>query len=294
MYKLREGVELPKTFKIRVTPEQSEALQKHLFSNGCSWHGRKKVNNTVNPFLYVREFNLQYGTTLEFFTNYVSPEIRFSDYFECAEPKNSATDVVLKFLQKHNTKISTDVYRPCVGDRLDIKAKVVENGVSIVFYASLSHNEMGKANTFISTVSAVLGLHPVRLKAHELARENAILRSNLETARNFDRDFYKRRMAELRKKIYELTKAETAVKEDFPKKWCIKITKKNIDLLNKYLSDNRSKYVGWTPNWVVSFCNMYFFSESVHKYSHSSTDPLPGFTPIKTKQLKQLLNEKIF
>ena len=101
-------------------------------------------------------------------------------------------------------------------------------------------------------------------------------------------------MAELRKKIYELTKAKSEVKEDFPKKWCIRITKKNRDLLNKYLSDNRSKYVGWTPNWAVSFCSMYFFSESVHEYSHSSISTLPGFTVIKTKQFKQLLNEKIF
>jgi hypothetical protein len=292
MYKLRDGVELPETFKIKVTPEQSEVVQKHLFSSGVSWaSGHKEVRYITIPFLFVSENTLLCATTLDFFTEDVSPEIRFSEYFE---PVNSATDVVLKFLQKHNTKISTEVYRLGGRNKVDIKAELVQNGVSIVFYASLSPNEMDKANTFISKVSAVIGVDYSSLKIHELERENAILRSDLEAARNFDRDFYKRRMSELRKKIYELTKAKTAVKEDFPKKWCIKITKKNRDLLNKYLSDNRSKYVGWTPIWAVSFCDMYFFSESVHKYSHSSTDLLPGFTPIKTKQFKQLLNEKIF
>lgn len=296
MYKLREGVELPKTFKIKVTPEQSEAVQKHLFSNSVSWASEhREVRYITIPFLFVSENTLICATTLDFFTNDVSPEISFSDYFEC---ENFATDLVLKFLQKHDTKISTYVCGKRGGDdyELEIKAEVVQNGVSIVFDTRLSANEMGKAYTFISKVSAVIGIgvNYSSLKIHELERENNILRSDLETARKFNRDYYRLWVHELRKKIYELTKAETAVNEDFPKKWCIKITKKNIDILNKYLSDNRSKYVGWTPTWAVSFCSMYFFSESVHKYSHSSIDTLPGFTVIKTKQFKQLLNEKIF
>ncbi|MBP6538747.1 MAG: hypothetical protein KA234_00320 [Saprospiraceae bacterium] len=293
MYKIRDGVELPETFKIKVTPEQSEALQKHLFSSGVSWaSGHKEVRYITSPFLFVSENTLLCANTSEFFTNGTSPEIIFSDYFEC---ENSATDLVLKFLQKHHTKISTEVYAKRGGDdyELEIKAEVKEKGVYTRFVVTLSGKDIGKANTFISTVSAVLGLNPVGLKAYELARENTMLRSDLETARNFNRAYYRLRVQELRKKIYELTKAKTEVKEDFPKKWCIKITKKNRDLLNKYLSDNRSKYVGWTPNWAVSLCSMYFFSESVHKYSHSSIDTLPGFTVIKTKQFKQLLNEKI-
>ena len=287
MYKLRDGVELPKTFKMKVTPEQSEVVQKHLFSKGVYWaSGSKEVANTEYPFLFVSENTLMCATTLDFFTKGVSPEISFPDYFESG---NSATDIVLKFLQKHHTKISTDVYRPCGGTRLDIKAELVHNGVAIVVDTRLSANEMGKANTFISKVSAVIGVNYSFLKIHELERENAMLRSDLETARNFNRAYYRLRVQELRKKIYELTKAETAVNEDFPKKWCIKITKKNRDILNKYLSDNRSKYVGWTPNWAVSLCSMYFFSESVHKYSHSSIDTLPGFAIIKNKSLKHYI-----
>ena len=124
---------------------------------------------------------------------------------------------------------------------------------------------------------------------HQNSANKPCWRSDLKTARNFDRAYYRLRVQELRKKIYELTKAKTEVKEDFPKKWCIKITKKNRDLLNKYLSDNRSKYGGWIPNWAVSLCSMYFFSESVHKYSHSSIDTLPGFVIIKNKSLKHYI-----
>ena len=264
MYKLRYGVELPETFKIKVTPEQSEAVQKHLFSKGVAWaSGHKEVRYITIPFLFVSENTLLCATTSEFFTN--------------------------------DTKISTEVYAKRGGDdyELEIKAEVEENGVYTRFEVTLSSKDIGKANTFISAVSAVIGVNYSSLKIHELERENTVLRSDLKTARNFDRAYYRLRVQELRKKIYELTKAKTEVKEDFPKKWCIKITKKNRDLLNKYLSDNRSKYVGWTPNWAVSLCSMYFFSESVHKYSHSSIDTLPGFTVIKTKQFKQLLNEKI-
>ena len=283
MYKLRDGVELPKTFKIKVTPEQSEALQTHLFTKGINWlSGGKVPIHTDRPFLYVDGLKLEYGATLEFFTNDRSPEIIFSEKFKSG---NSATDLVLKFLQKHNTKISTDVYRPCGGNRLDIKAEVVENGVAIVFDAILFPNEMGKANTFISAVSAVLGLNPVGLKAHELARENAILRSALETARNFGRDFYKRRMSELRKKIYELT----AVQDKTKVKWCVKVSPKNKAQLNAYLQKNSSKYEGFNEKWAVETDVIYFYSESPASGFHSSQNMYPGFVRIKNRNLKHFL-----
>ena len=287
MYKLRDGVELPKTFKMKVTPEQSEVVQKHLFSKGVAWaSGHKEVRYITNPFLFVSENTLLCATTLDFFTDYVSPEIRFSDYFE---PVNSATDIVLKFLQKHHTKISTDVYRPCGGTRLDIKAEVVENGVAIVFDVSLFHNEMGKANTFISNVSAVLGLNPVGLKAHELERENTTLRPDLETARNFARDFYKRRLSELRKELYEI-KMRTKELITKPKvKWCVKVSPKNKAQLNAYLQKNSSKYEGFNEKWAVETDGIYFYSESPASGFHSSQNLYPGFVLIKNKNLKHYI-----
>ena len=43
MYKLKQGVNLPKEFKIKVNPEQSEALQLHLLSVGYKY-GDGSVN----------------------------------------------------------------------------------------------------------------------------------------------------------------------------------------------------------------------------------------------------------
>lgn len=83
MYKIRDGGELPKKFKIRVTAEQSEGLQKYLFSKGMSWmSGQTEVCFTDVPFLYVTDNRLAYGRTSSFFKSANIPEIGFSDYFE--------------------------------------------------------------------------------------------------------------------------------------------------------------------------------------------------------------------
>lgn len=358
MYKLRAGVELPETFKIKVTPEQSEALQKHLFSKGWRWmSGQPTVGFTDIPFLYGNNDRLSYGRSPAFFQSEKRPEIAFSQFFlrnyrkvtpasvkignflaentdfvksfaikpnscgftdykvevggeiilgcfredddKAAETfiarikkhfvVDTAIDVVLKFLQKHNTKISTEVYRKCGGEELEIKAEVKEKGVYTRFDVTLYPNEMGKANTFISTVSAVLGLNPVGLKAHELARENAILRSDLETARNFDRDFYKRRLSELRKELYEI-KMRTKELIDKPKvKWCVKVSPKNKSVLNAYLQKNASKYEGFDKTWEVETDGLYFYFESPSYGCHSSEIMHPGFVLIKNKNLKHYL-----
>lgn len=285
MYKIRDGVELPKTFKIKVTPKQSEALQKHLFSNGCSWNGRKEVDNTVNTFLYVSKFKLQYGTTLDFFNNYVSPEIRFDDYF-VKESSETAIDVVLKFLQKHDDKISCEVTRNLNGS-WNVKAWTTINGIRVVFESIISDNDKTKANTFISAIQSQLGLSPVGLKLHELARENAILKSDLETARKFDRGYYKEKCSELRKRIHDLTEKENRKK--VPAKWCIKVTDKNRDRLSVYLKANSSKYEGFNNKWAVETKGLYFYSESPANGFHSSQNLYPGFQLIKNKSLKHFL-----
>lgn len=285
MYKIRDGVELPETFKMKVTPEQSEALQKHLFSNGCSWNGRKEVVNTVNTFLYVSKFKLQNGTTLDFFNNYVSPEIRFDDYF-VKESSETAIDVVLKFLQKHDDKISCEVTRNLNGS-WNVKAWTTINGIRVVFESIISDNDKTKANTFISAIQSQLGLSPVGLKLHELARENAILKSDLETARKFDRGYYKEKCSELRKRIHDLTEKENRKK--VPAKWCIKVTDKNLDRLSVYLKANSSKYKGLIPTWEISDEAVYFYSESPEYGCHSHYRLLPGFQIIKTKHLKHVL-----
>lgn len=358
MYKLREGVELPKTFKMKVTPEQSEALQKHLFSKGWRWmSGQPVVGFTDIPFLYGNNNRLSYGRSPAFFQSEVMPEIAFSQFFlrnyrevtpasakinkflaentlfvksftikpnscgftdykvevggemflacfredddKAAETfiarikkhfvVDTAIDVVLKFLQKHNTKISTEVYRKCGGDELEIKAQVHEKGVYTRFEVTLNGKDIGKANTFISTVSAVLGLNPVGLKAHELARENAILRSDLETARNFGRDYYRNRLSELRKTLRELREKVMSTNEKPKVKWCVKVSPKNKSVLNAYLQKNSSKYEGFAKEWEVETDGLYFYSESPASGFHSSQNLYPGFVLIKNRNLKHYI-----
>ena len=86
MYQIKKGFELPKKFKIKVTPEQSEALQKHLFSLGYTWaNGVPIVESTESRFLYTYP-NLKFSrTSLDswvYFEQHVNPEIQFDFYFE--------------------------------------------------------------------------------------------------------------------------------------------------------------------------------------------------------------------
>jgi hypothetical protein len=132
-------------------------------------------------------------------------------------------------------------------------------------------------------------VNPAGLKAHELARENAILRSDLETARNFDRDFYKRRLSELRKELYEI-KMRTKELITKPKvKWCVKVSPKNKAQLNAYLQKNSSKYEGFNEKWAVETYGIYFYSESPASGFHSSQNLYPGFVLIKNKNLKHYI-----
>lgn len=47
-----------KPFKIRVTPEQSEIVQKELFGRGYSWYMiiSKEISNQKEPFLFFEDF----------------------------------------------------------------------------------------------------------------------------------------------------------------------------------------------------------------------------------------------
>lgn len=88
MYKLKQ--ELPKEFKIKVKPEQSEALQKHLLSIGVVWNGKRNVSeikHTNHPYLYLQNLKLLYDFEIckTTFKKDPLPQIKFKDYFEKIE-----------------------------------------------------------------------------------------------------------------------------------------------------------------------------------------------------------------
>jgi hypothetical protein len=88
MYKLRKGFTLPKEFKVKVNPEQSEALQKHLF---------KKLNRNLEVSKTEYEYVCIYGAISamsfsnsywNFFNNISIKEIDFDTYFEKVKDMN--------------------------------------------------------------------------------------------------------------------------------------------------------------------------------------------------------------
>lgn len=291
MYKIKDGAKLPEKFKIKVTPAQSEAVQKQVFSQGATWRTMDtNVRYKESPYLFLDYDAILthgIGETDSYFANRPHPEIKFADYFNTAAQKDTATDAVLKFLHKHADKISTDVYSDGSCSRhLEIKAHIRKDGVGTNFDVTLRPDEIEKAQVFISNISAVLGLTPIGLRLHELARENTILKADLETARKFDRAYYKVRLRELRKKVHELEAAKT----DHPVKWCVKITEDNKSILADYLKQNSHKYKGINETWQVndSAIGFYFLSESRER--DFACDWVPAeYSLIKTKQLKRIL-----
>ena len=57
------------SFKVQVTPEQSEQLQLAVFTRGGGWNGANphKVQYTESPFLYLHGRHLSFGTDLFYF-----------------------------------------------------------------------------------------------------------------------------------------------------------------------------------------------------------------------------------
>jgi len=106
MYKLKQGVNLPKEFKIKVNPKQSEALQLHLFSIGKTWFNvGKKVQYYGDHYIYCHSHaNIGQGDDKEkfksMFTDY--PRIKFKDYFE---------KVTNQFPEKWCIEVTQDNYK---------------------------------------------------------------------------------------------------------------------------------------------------------------------------------------
>lgn len=103
MYKLKEGMNLPKEFKIKVNPEQSEALQLHLFSIGVKWFGESKPEYKEDRnFIIVYSLFLFRTRSEKGFNNIEVNLIRFKDYFE---------KVTNQFPEKWCIEVNEDNYK---------------------------------------------------------------------------------------------------------------------------------------------------------------------------------------
>lgn len=117
MYKLKEGVELPKEFKIKVNKKQSEALQNHLFSIGKEWSlNGKQLKQYVekNHYLFCHiHKNIGYGIDKKRFNEYNYPRIKFKDYFEKVA-ELTYTESSKKEERINNSKITSFPEKWCI------------------------------------------------------------------------------------------------------------------------------------------------------------------------------------
>lgn len=84
MHKLKPGAVFLNQFKIKVNPEQSEVVQRHLLSLGYSWGIQDETILFLNkPYLYAyREKYMKYGVCNLSFEDKDMMEVHFDDFFE--------------------------------------------------------------------------------------------------------------------------------------------------------------------------------------------------------------------
>jgi len=77
--------------------------------------------------------------------------------------------------------------------------------------------------------------------------------------------------------------------EELPEKWCVKISYKNLTELNRYLHNNKEKYIGYKSKWDVLEIDGYFMSENKERYGnyHSCNSIEKGYTEITFDQFKK-------
>jgi hypothetical protein len=106
MYKIKK--ELPKQFKIKVNPKQSEALQKHLLNLGVA---TPSFNDEISylDFTYLYKYDHKNYLCADYskseFTKDPLPQIKFKDYFEAQFPEKWCIDVTEDNYQELRTWI---------------------------------------------------------------------------------------------------------------------------------------------------------------------------------------------
>lgn len=180
----------------------------------------------------------------------------FTDYKECQQVTVLEAGAVVTLVDKELSTIT---------------------GVSSFYY---HHIVIELPNSVLEEVKTPDVPHDLKLQA--LARENAILKAELETARKFDRKYYKRRVQHLRKRLYELHAKNPKTK------WAIRIKENNADMLSKYMENIYP--VKDRPRLMKDVLGLFFLSGREYEFL---TNYLPdGYVLIKNKYLKKIICAK--
>lgn len=214
MYKLKEGMNLPKEFKIKVNPEQSEALQLHLFSIGVKWFGESKPEYKEDRnFIIVYSLFLFRTRSEKGFNNIEVNLIRFKDYFEkvtnqfpekwCIEVNEDNYKELNVWMHRNwkNYKRYRDTWEVTFRDNDDIfycfSKSGWDNGSENVFYELITteqfHEKFG-----------IVKINETEIKAMESNIDFWHERAN----------YHKQRCKDLRLERYEMSKEIEQLKKD--------------------------------------------------------------------------------
>lgn len=138
---------LPQNFKIQVTPEQSEILQKYMFGLGYKWGDNKQsVNHTAFEYLFFNNKYIYVGVLLETFIGYGLQEITFSQFQEMT--KEIKTEINVSELAPEGYEL--DKKKSSI-EKIVFKKK--EDGFS---HLPMSVNEIKGRNWFIGVHGKII------------------------------------------------------------------------------------------------------------------------------------------
>lgn len=149
--------------KMRVTPEESEAVQKICFKNGVAWSGftSNVVRLTEHPYLYIyTNDGIKFGETESHFVNSLLPEFTAEDFI--------LTDGTMDF-EKYNTKEYThgksfEIIEPTSNNIVFINSlnkiyeKYQNHIIEIQYGTTTNHNIIYKSALVIITPKSGLNI----------------------------------------------------------------------------------------------------------------------------------------
>lgn len=263
MYKLKNGKVLPKEFKIKVTPDESKALQEYLFSVGKTWNGGADyVKNLEKKMIFFNK-NITFVTSESYFKEDCLQEIHFQYYFEKSFPEKWCIQVTEDNYKEldvwmHRNWKNYPKYKDGWKVLLDKFCNIFHSGeilgfchtadevkkgftpitteqfrnqfgdfrpkdVEIVFDGKMCSDEVYE-KAIDKFIQENNKMDALTLHNQKLSKENSILKSQIEQLKSSGRDYYKE-------------KSERLIKEKFEDKNYIETLKDQVAILTNQIQE---------------------------------------------------------
>lgn len=252
MYKIKEGAELPKEFKIKVNSEQSEALQKYLFSLGYNWgYPTKEPKHLDKKYLFTDNTydEITFCKNEDYFSRDDRTRIKFKDYFE--KVVKSIRSIAMKCTQENWD---------------DVKPILEKNG--------LKNYDIDSFSDF-----------PYICTNHD-GNLGCIGNIHDEKKNNHNRKVYE----QWHKNVF--LNACGIFTTSFPEKWCILVTEENYKELNSWMHRRKNNKDYTDRFSVVLGESGYFYSDGCSCFyselsGHSTFEHIESYTLITTEQFRK-------